>query len=266
MVIVREVGGYKASLMENREIFKYCPYKNGLEILSSQSLKFTNPMEFNDPFEFDINLLKFDFNDLEPDIKKDYESIKNNYVQQYGQGIETFIESIPKHKLEESYKKSQLDKISRSSVCCFSKEKKNIVLWAHYADQHNGVCLIFDVLSTEPFHNHANYVISQGPVIYESYGNYQPSNYLKDKLVGISKLLFTKSKDWEYENEYRYQMLDNGGFIRFNNAFLKGIIFGLRVSDIDKTNFISAAEQMGYLELNYFHVEKKQLKLEISVY
>jgi hypothetical protein len=245
-------------------LYKYCPYINGLKIIESHSLLFTNPREFNDPFEFDINLLKFDFNEASEEIKYELAFIKNEFSNKYGKDILQEIDNIINNKVEDHYKNSQLSKVSRSSVCCFSKKNSNIVLWSHYADKHKGICLIFDLTDSPVFENHKNYSISQGPVRYIDYKSYQPINYLKDRLSAISSLLYTKSLDWEYEKEYRYHILDNSGLIAFKNSFLKGAIFGLRVNEKERNYFINKANELGHNKLEFYIVNKNHLNISID--
>ena len=246
--------------MKNSYIYKYCSFDVGEIIVSSQLLKFSNPNSFNDPFDCDIDLLIFDFSDCCQEINDDITKAKSILIAKHGDAIKKQIEDIPINKLEEYYKRSQLDKISRSSVCCFSKEYKNTSLWAHYADNHKGICLIFDLLEEHPFIEYDSYRFAQGPVDYE---NYNPVNYLKSKMEGISRLFFTKSKDWKYESEYRFQILEESGFFKFNKNFLKGVIFGLRVPDEKISKFKSICNKLGFKNMYYSRFIKENLHLQL---
>jgi hypothetical protein len=74
-------------------------------------------------------------------------------------------------------------------VLCFSRRWHNPVLWSHYADSHRGICLGFDV-DDECFEavNYAeNRTAFQLPATEET----------------MKQLLFTKYRDWQYEEEVR---------------------------------------------------------------
>jgi len=78
-------------------------------------------------------------------------------------------------------------------VLCFSEDKSDVLQWSHYADRHKGICLGFDVSGGQGKFGRVKYVIDRFPF---------PE---KEKLdVDFTwKLLTTKSKDWEYEKEWR---------------------------------------------------------------
>lgn len=79
---------------------------------------------------------------------------------------------------------------SRLGLLCFSKSWRNPVLWSHYADEHKGICLGFDV--PESFLYEVKYVSER----------LQFEQLVPDE-VQLQQLLRTKFKDWEYEAEYR---------------------------------------------------------------
>ena len=246
--------------MNNSDIFKFCSLTVGEVIVSSQLLKFSHPSSFNDPFDCDINLLRFDFSDCSEEIKNEFEVLRTGAINKFGEDVQPLFDEIPINRFEEFYKKSQLDKIARSSVCCFSKEYENTVLWAHYADNHKGICLIFDLLENRPFKDYDPERFAQGPIDYD---NYLPVNYLKSKFDGISRLFFAKSPDWRYEKEYRFQILEESGYLKFNKTFLKGIIFGLRVTDYEINRFISVCRRFDYDSLGFYRFKKAKLGMQL---
>jgi hypothetical protein len=89
---------------------------------------------------------------------------------------------------------------AKQGLICFSDNWKSPVMWAHYADKHRGLCLGFDI----PEGDSSGLV---GPVEY----NPERLQVTLDKekpLLGlqgeyIRTLLFTKSKEWAYECEWR---------------------------------------------------------------
>ena len=110
-------------------------------------------------------------------------------------------------------------KLSKSKgILCFSKTWKNPVLWSHYADKHKGLCLGFEV--DNKLLGKVDYVDTRLPV----------PPQLNDEFM--RKLLFTKFKHWEYEQEYRvYVQLEEeeGGmyFSEFSKELqLKKVIVG----------------------------------------
>ena len=247
--------------IKTSDIFKYCPYDIGELIISGQILKFSSPDSFNDPFDCDINLLEFNFSECSQEIKNELELIKKDISKQRDRDMSKEVDKIPLDKIEDIYRRSQLDKINRSSICCFSKNYKNTTMWSHYADNHKGVCLIFDISHENPLIDHRADRLTQGPVDYD---NYTPANYLKSKLEGIMKLYLTKSSDWRYEEEFRITIIEESGLFKFHQDFLRGVIFGLRVTDkeIEQFKLICKSHRFNNLVFGRFKKNKLDLKLE----
>ena len=132
------------------EILKYASYKNAEKIVRGQSLKFSNPESFNDPFDCNIDLLQFNYEEVSTDVLSDICELKKLIPQ-----------NIPSELLLEAYKHSQLEKIRRSSICCFSMRYDVSTMWAHYADDHNGVSLVFDYQVEQLFEDIPKTDISQ---------------------------------------------------------------------------------------------------------
>jgi hypothetical protein len=84
-------------------------------------------------------------------------------------------------------------------LLCFSEEWNNILLWSHYADQHRGVCLGFDVSGSSDSFGHVEYT-----------PNRMPFPKTLDQFF-MWDLLRTKFKRWEYEKEWRvFTRLEDG--------------------------------------------------------
>ena len=79
---------------------------------------------------------------------------------------------------------------AKLGLLCFSKSWRNPVLWSHYADEHKGFCLGFDVPAS---------------CLHEV--KYVPERLQFEQLVPdegqLQQLLRTKFKDWGYEGECR---------------------------------------------------------------
>lgn len=88
----------------------------------------------------------------------------------------------------------------KQGLICFSDNWHSPVMWAHYADKHKGICLGFDVPEPGP-----DGIIS--PVSYNTDRLQFVLDHSKDKLgidgEFVRTLMFTKSKEWAYEREWR---------------------------------------------------------------
>ncbi len=74
-------------------------------------------------------------------------------------------------------------------VLCFCRQWHNPVLWSHYSDKHQGMCLGFEV--DEKFLKPVIYAAKRTPL------------ELPATQETMDQLLFTKFRDWCYEEELR---------------------------------------------------------------
>ena len=114
--------------------------------------------------------------------------------------------------------------INNIGISCFSENDKNILMWSHYANNHEGLVLEFDVAETiETF-------LPAFKVNYSS--KYSTLSYLNKNKKEHLELLTTKSVDWEYEEEWRIIRV-NGAlkFLAFKPKALVSITFGCRAGN-----------------------------------
>ncbi|MCL2790341.1 MAG: DUF2971 domain-containing protein [Desulfobulbus sp.] len=112
-------------------------------------------------------------------------------------------------------------------ICCFSTSYSNPVLWSHYADQHQGICIGY---STD-----RKLVPQLQEVVYEGRRAIKTSALIdaflnKDEqaVAALDRdILFRKAPDWEYEREWRLIGLKG---LKPSPLRLTEITFGLRCS------------------------------------
>jgi hypothetical protein len=121
----------------------------------------------------------------------------------------------------------------RFGITCFSAAWRDPVIWAHYSDKHRGLCLGFELpaRTSEPDKD------ITAPVTYISELVKSPSDFLAlddaVKVAFVRDLLFTKYKNWAYEEEIRmWNTLQNKDgqhyFLEFDETIrLVEIIVGL---------------------------------------
>ncbi len=125
-------------------------------------------------------------------------------------------------------------------LICTSRNWTDPVLWSHYAEQHQGIALGFDVIADAL------------PVTYQTELIRFPNEFLHRstdvKLDFMKMALSTKFTNWKYEEEVRFfTSLDEPDlpcghfFIEFGADFtLKEVIFGARYSNpSDETLILS---------------------------
>lgn len=87
-------------------------------------------------------------------------------------------------------------------VTCFSETNDNLLMWAHYADSHRGICIEYDLLSIS---NKTNFI--PVPIIYTdkrvSVSSLDVENINVDAMRMCIYILTSKSTIWDYEQEWR---------------------------------------------------------------
>ncbi|WP_164508637.1 DUF2971 domain-containing protein [Halomonas aestuarii] len=204
-----------------------------------------HPLNLNDAMEFSFCIKSKEFSEkasevekglekyhkevLETPEKRDYfSSVLNNiYSTDSGfnadrkQGFVSAIFNLIKYEQSE-YK-----------VCSFSEEKVliNPLMWGHYADKMQGVCLKYDIDENSfPIYKVRYNSNDMTPMVY-------PCRVLDKKVRGgaIRKTLRTKKKDWSYEREWR--MIAKENFIKLPKEALKEVCFGYNCNP-DKAEFL----------------------------
>ena len=220
-------------------LYKYRPFnERTLKSLADNTLWFPSPDTFNDPFDGFVAVPK----------KRQYEAFKtrlgqNQYVgNPFGDceittalldivksdGTATAISasSLPEFKAED-----ELEKRTKSrGVFCASAADDNILMWSHYAAEHRGLCIGYEIdyeklTFADVFE--VKYLESDDRDVLE------PDD-LVDAGTAIRKLLTIKSHHWGYEKEWRLvlksQLADGStGEEQPVPGVIKEIIFGMRM-------------------------------------
>ncbi|GEM_PF-2461796 len=141
-------------------------------------------------------------------------------------------------------------------VCCFTEDSESLLMWAHYADRHRGVCLRFRHRKSEDF---AEYCF---PVQYRSSVwtcRCGPADVITQSRALFRGLLL-KSRHWRYEREWR-RISFGSGESSFQRSDLDGVILGINVTRADKKDVLSLLRRHGYS-----HVEILQARQHIRRY
>ena len=213
------------------EIIKFSSYnrKYLIPALRNHELFFNNISKFNDPFEgiFRFKLMN-DKNKLKSFIANNFTSSRKSV--QYYMDHTSELES----KINEMLEYRALN----NAVSCFSliDNLNNILMWAHYANNHKGLCLVFksDIIDFRPGQQLYEYNMAKGIGVSSPSGpfkvNYTDAYLGTDPINGNlnqATFLTTKFDDWKYEKEVRF-IAPLVGSYSFNPISLKKVVFGLR--------------------------------------
>lgn len=146
------------------KLYKFLGINYAIEALRTQSLKVSNFQELNDPFElFALSL-----------ASNDERRFMNKVKARFAANLR---------------------------LLCFSENYSSNLLWAHYAEKHSGVALEFEI--SENIVERICYV--DGRINLPLFEKLEELIESKDPSLErqLSDLLYTKSDEWEYENEFR---------------------------------------------------------------
>ncbi|WP_374365900.1 DUF2971 domain-containing protein [Stutzerimonas sp.] len=213
--------------------YKYLPFNEGsLNVLTQGTLKFTCPSDFNDPFDcypaFDPSSIE-NIAKLRPDLFKAVGKAEGlspaKRLQRHG---------IYKTKIKRAVESGEYAKglVQNLGVCCLSRNPTSILMWSHYANNHTGFVVEFEIPMNAPLPLLTQIVPL--PVVYQKR---RPMLAWGDKNFDIESYFLTKSEDWEYEAEERILTSHEGpGFHPYSRShFLSSVIAGARMDEKNLT-------------------------------
>lgn len=177
-------------------LYKYFPltcneHLNRLFRLLDGWIYFASPFHFNDPFEMSPIITGPKFSDLIQIVDRlDTESLlSQNAKKRIHASVSKSVLNDKSHALSENW-------IQAIGVLCLTENPKDILMWAHYASNHTGICVGFDT-DVPPFSSARSIRYSDQREHVSIVGLSREDEEL------IKKTLFTKSSHWKYENEWR---------------------------------------------------------------
>lgn len=246
-------------------IYKYTTYETAKIILKNNTVRFSKPPLFNDPFDCQLTINTDNTNE-------EIERYVNQLAHDKGLSAcqrEEYLEILRNSDKRFELTNNRIQKAVNSvKISCFSADYDNLLMWAHYADKHCGVVLKFDILKDASFFMtpfKANYV-KNCPEF-----NYFRDDYFKNGGYLLQLLTETKSLDWQYENEIRVMKPDvdvhnpvDFQDVSINRKAIIGVIFGCQVEDPLKKEFIKYSKDNGWNNLMFEETKKKSWKFGLD--
>lgn len=180
-------------------IFKYYNKEIGLSALKESTLQFSHPSRFNDPFDCNVNLFEFTEEDtqafcnyiFEKSVKGDEER-EQLFYKNYQELVRTDFKRVMERLIEREN--------SDRGISCFSKISNNLLMWAHYASNHKGICIGYDILKLRNFMRENKISVFFKVNYVEAI---EPQTYFSERESALGYWLTTKQISWQYEQEVR---------------------------------------------------------------
>jgi hypothetical protein len=202
-----------------QRLYKYRSFNNiALRALTQPKVYYSDPRHFNDPLDckptikVDVDLPSLErlccklLQDAGADKKEAANVIHDQHYAstRYGD-YETnpCVEKYLKNLLGDEIRRLLYAEMGKKGVLSLSETWKSTLMWSHYADQHRGICIEYDTTQT----SHPN----MAAVDYRSPRSIQTSELIEWKIQSSPKAkrhvhdtyFFAKSRQWQYEKEWR---------------------------------------------------------------
>ena len=216
--------------MENIMLYKYLPFDSGsLKVISEGTLKYTCPLDFNDPFDCLPSYDEWEVKNIEkvrPDLIRRAADARGFSPAQRIQNKRKFAKNFERAMNSDAMVKG----LARSlGVLSLSRNPYNILMWSHYADHHRGFLVEFGIYPDAP-ESELKMLVPQKVV----YSEDRPVVSFRDGF-NLEKYFLTKSLDWSYEEEERVLLTDEGPGIHYysRQLFLSRVVAGSRIKPHD---------------------------------
>jgi hypothetical protein len=289
-------------MIHDREFFfKYVTSDTAVKILQNRTFKYSSPFTFNDPFDtqtrldFGFDIADFfealneevyrlahdskepignETNSLFRDIKTAWQKIqqsppkmqmsKNVWQQLIGPSVEETVRIANQHIEDRNAWWQKNSKASK--IFCVAESHKNLLMWAHYAQEHTGAVIKLRCLPKidTPLCAARNVIYSEKPPVIAELNEYV--RYITgqgDAPADVYfKMFLTKSDHWLYEKEWRVFIpppsvpTDKNGkevlfdFIPLYPEEIHSVYFGCKMTDQNKKRIAK------YLVNDFEHVKK----------
>ena len=233
----------KIKLFKIKLLYKYKAYNSSSKkLLINNEIYLSSCSKFNDPFDA---IPPFNFYDLTSEniYLKIYDLIKYKYPKK----SERELKKICKEKLlDDIYGNKFINKLRKLlregaekefGIVSLTSKKDDLLMWSHYADDHKGFCIGYDVKKLIDSIDYNEKIIGPNPTacIQEkiNYSKVIPEFSLFDRdYEKVVNLLTTKSIDWKYEDEYRILKINScNKTIKLDDETIKEIILGCKMNN-----------------------------------
>lgn len=168
-----------------------------IKFLESRTIRFTQPSFLNDPYECHLTLDR---------------AARQALLDDFAQGYRRHFSGLSEEKVQERAKANEPTIIENAllnyrrirnelGVLSLTEDPLNLLMWAHYGDEHRGIVVELD------FTHPSLFMTSAGG---KEFAGLFAVKYTSEKVCGIPtpdnviETLVTKSPEWEYEKEWRF--------------------------------------------------------------
>jgi len=282
--------------MKTMILYKYLKYERK-DILESGLIRFTQPKNFNDPFEAlpnvkyifsaefvsgiirilsDKKQLNSFVNKLNSEnSKRIFQELYFTYQESNSAEKELMINRLLGDSEENLSKSIQSYWNDQIGILSLSEENDNLTMWSHYADEHKGFAIGFNPkkitdLKSQFMQLRKMHYSCIRPKL--SLFELEQSKEERNK-KWLNAFLLTKSKDWAYENEWRQinylkyatKTLESNGqqikLFKYNPESIESIYLGCKMPPENKKRIVDLTRNLN-IRIYEMGIDKKNYCLE----
>lgn len=231
---------YNYSSLENKAI-----QNDILNNITNNILYFSNPIKaFNDPFDC---RLEFNWSGTVGQWMKRFRRIakSNEHFKMSNNELRVLTKQHIEDMKDTDNRKTFLETVMMDvGMVCLSGLKDDILMFSHYSAKHEGFSLGFDIRNCIDELN-SDYILS-----------FRSINYIdKPKIPNFLKIsfeelydynLYTKSKKWEHEDEWRITNPSRWGNHNYPEKMLKEIVLGCQITNENRDLIVNANAKRKY--------------------
>lgn len=269
-------------LHQKTHFYKYMSASTCIKVLDTGKLRWTCPLVFNDPFDMQVELLTgFSIEELNVKLVEKWvdlifseekpvfffqtnasniillmwenkdnlnrSDVEKNLLSANSMSVESF-----EHRWGE-VKDQLLQSAKESRVLCLAEKNDNLLMWSHYADSHTGVVAGIKCVEEDD----SAWLAAQRVEYQEHFPTITVDEFIETSLgisekkleeIALRKFVTTKSRDWEYEKEWRVvsHLIDSSVSYedwKILSSELESIYFGCNISEENKMDILNILRQ-----------------------
>lgn len=232
------------------------------DILVDSKLWLSSPVDFNDPFDMTAHIvaegaIQKKIGKMKALLKKHRPALKWKAFQVE---LKKLI-SWPNAEWQRIAKAVHDKHLGSTGVCSLANDPRSILMWSHYAANHTGVCVQFEIAHDPRTFLHAISVdyAKEYPVV----------NCFDDTEEQLKKTILRKHEGWYYEGEHRIVRPSQArSALEFKPEGTSGIILGCRVSKASRDavkRLLEERAEKGWPTVRVFCAEQHSTKYALTL-
>jgi len=157
---------------------------------------------------------------------------------------------------------------NKLKISSFSEDHQSLLMWGHYANNHEGFCIQYDLSSMDDNENLKKYLF---PVNYNNehfdITDFYIDNVINKKGKDTNRLIHSvlyKSEDWKYEKEWRFVISESEfGGKTVPTPKPKAIYLGSQINEGHKKQFIEVCKKND-IDIYQMKLDSKMYKLNLE--